>query len=75
MSALSGLARKMKEKELMELRSGSADLLKLRGTKAATTEILQALRKRPGTVSIVAEYRKKGAGMGSIEVQILPRTL
>lgn len=45
-----------------------AELLNLRGKKQATGEIIRALKKTPGTVSIIAEFRRKGSTLGAIDV-------
>jgi indole-3-glycerol phosphate synthase len=66
--ALGGLARKMKEKEIAGLKENAGGLLKLRGTKAATKAVETVLRKMPGAVSLIAEYRRKGQTMGSVEI-------
>jgi indole-3-glycerol phosphate synthase len=73
--AFAGLARKMKEKEIAGLKEESAELLEARTAgKSSTGEIARLLRKKvPGTVSIVAEYRKKGLNMGSLDNQLPPK--
>ena len=69
--AFAGLARRMKEKEIAGLRESASELLKLRGEKAVTNEIASALKKRMGTVTVVAEYRRKGSQLGMVE-EVLP---
>lgn len=64
MNAFAGLAKKMKMKEIAGLREAHGDLLKLRGTRVVSTPGLAAvLKKRAGTLSLIAEYRRKGAGI------------
>jgi len=71
LGAFAGLARKMKMKEIAGLREANEELLRLRGTKTATDEISSVLKKRSGTVSVIAEYRRKSANRGAID-DILP---
>lgn len=64
MNAFAGLAKKMKMKEIEGLRESHSDLLKLRGTRSVATPTLASmLKKRRGTLSLIAEYRRKGAGI------------
>jgi len=64
MNAFAGLAKKMKMKEIEGLRETHSKLLKLRGARSVGTPTLASmLKKRPGTVSLIAEYRRKGAGI------------
>lgn len=74
--AFAGLARKMKEKEIAGLREASAELLESRASGAtATDEIATLLRKKvPGSLSLIAEYRRKGQNLGSFE-QLPPKII
>lgn len=75
LNAFAGLARKMKEKEIAGLRETSSELLQKREAgKSPSGEIAKALRKNvPGAVSIVAEYRRKGLNMGTLDTQLPPK--
>ena len=59
--AFAGLARKIKEKEVSALRvSAPAEWFQARGKHPPSRAVEESLRKRPGTVSLVAECRRKG---------------
>jgi len=71
--AFAGLARKIKEKEVSALQeSAPAEWFQARGKRPLGKAVGESLRKRPGTVSLVAEYRRKGAGSGLIAEQLPP---
>lgn len=67
MSSLGGLAKKMKEKDLVDLREAAKDpsssvgqALAARGSRELTDELYLALKKPKRCLSCVAEFRRKG---------------
>lgn len=81
MMSLGGLARKMKEKEIspiLNLDSGDpiSQAMEARGSnpKSPSGELHRALLRPPGTISCIAEFRRKG-NVGFIDEIVPPNIL